>query len=153
MVGALSQSARAVERRTGVTNAQVFILQQLRSAGPLSVNELAARARTGQSAASIVIARVVAAGLARKGTAEGDARRVTVSLTTKGRTLLRRAPRPPTGDLLRAIESLPAGDARALAAGLRALVRALHLESRAPALLFEPSARSTRTSHRPRTVT
>ena len=35
LVAALSHSARAVERRTGVTNAQLFLLQQLAEPPPV----------------------------------------------------------------------------------------------------------------------
>src|SRR5579864_7719256 len=74
LVGALSHSARAVERRTGVTNAQLFILQQLAEAESLSVNDLAARARTQQSTVSIVVARLVGAGFAAKRRSAADGR-------------------------------------------------------------------------------
>jgi DNA-binding MarR family transcriptional regulator len=143
VVGALSQSARAVERRTGITNAQLFLLQQIESAGPLSVSELAQRARTQQSTVSIVVARLVRARLATSVRTAADARRAAVSLTTGGRALLRRAPTPPTADVLRAVERLSPLNARRLADGLAALVRSLGLLSRPPGLLFEYTRRST----------
>src|ERR1700674_3612218 len=49
LVGGLRQSARGIERRTGATNAQIFLLQQLAAEPRLSVNDLAERARTNQS--------------------------------------------------------------------------------------------------------
>jgi DNA-binding MarR family transcriptional regulator len=137
LVAALSHSARAVERSTGVTNAQLFLLQQLAESDSLSVNDLAARARTQQSTVSIVIARLVRAGLASKRKSEDDARMAVISLTPKGRRLLAHAPAPPTTALFRAIESLSARDARALADGLRALVDALELTPPEVTLLFE----------------
>ena len=103
LISALSHSARAVERSTGITNAQLFLLQQLAEADFLSVNDLAARARTQQSTVSIVIARLVRAGLAAKRRSADDRRIAIVSLTPKGRRLLTYAPAPPTSALLRAI--------------------------------------------------
>src|ERR1039457_6003792 len=79
LISALSHSARAVERRTGITNAQLFLLQQLAEADFLSVNALAARARTQQSTVSIVIARLVRAGLAAKRRSADDRRIAIVS--------------------------------------------------------------------------
>jgi DNA-binding MarR family transcriptional regulator len=146
LIGALNQSARAVERSTGITNAQLFLLQQLAGADSLSVNDLAARARTQQSTVSIVVARLVRAGLAGKRRSADDRRLAAVSLTPKGRALLRHAPAPPTSALLRAVEKLSDRDAHALASGLRALIRALQLAPPAVNMLFEhaPQRRSAR---------
>ena len=137
LVSSLSHSARAVERSTGITNAQLFLLQQLETAGPLSVNDLAARARTQQSTASIVVARLVRAGLAAKKKSADDGRIAVISLTPKGRRLVRHAPAPPTSALLRSIEALSAKEARALEDGVRALVRTLGLEPPKVTMLFE----------------
>ena len=157
LITALSHSARAVERSTGVTNAQLFLLQQLAGADSLSVNDLAARARTQQSTVSIVVARLVRAGLAAKRKSAADGRIAAISLTSKGRRLLAHAPAPPTSLLLHAIEALSDRDARSLADGVRALVGALRLSPPPVTMLFEhtPVRRSTparpkRTATRPR---
>jgi DNA-binding MarR family transcriptional regulator len=137
LVAALSHSARAVERSTGVTNAQLFLLQQLADADSLSVNDLAARARTQQSTVSIVVARLVRGGLAAKRKSTDDGRIAIISLTPKGRRLLAHAPAPPTIALLRAIEALSARESLALATGMDALVRALDLAAPEVTMLFE----------------
>jgi DNA-binding MarR family transcriptional regulator len=144
LVSALSHSARAVERSTGITNAQLFLLQQLAEADTLSVNDLAARARTQQSTVSIVVARLVRAGLAAKRKSAADGRIAVISLTPKARRLLAHAPAPPTSALLSAIEKLSERDIRALADGLRALVSALDLSPPEVTMLFEhaPTRRS-----------
>ena len=141
LVAGLSRSARAIEQRTGVTNAQLFILQQLAEGAVLSVNDLAARAKTKQSTVSIVVARLVRAGLVHKRRSAADGRRTALSLTPAGRRKLRGAPAPPTALLLDAIASLPARDARELASGARALVRALGLGAVEPEFLFERGSR------------
>jgi len=145
LVSTLSHSARAVERSTGITNAQLFLLQQLASADSLSVNDLATRARTQQSTASIVVARLVRAGLAAKRKSKSDGRIAVISLTPKGRRLLAHAPAPPTFALLRAIEALSARDARALVEGMDALVSALELSPPKVTLLFEHAPAPTTT--------
>ncbi len=156
LISALSHSARAVERSTGVTNAQLFLLQQLAESDSLSVNDLAARARTQQSTVSIVLARLVRAGLAAKRKSQIDGRIAVISLTPKGRRLLKHAPAPPTTALLRAVESLTEREARGLATGLDALVRSLDLAAPEVTLLFEhapqrrsPTSRSRTTANRP----
>ena len=145
LISALSHSARAVERSTGVTNAQLFLLQQLAGADSLSVNDLAARARTQQSTVSIVVARLVRAGLAVKRKSAADGRIAAISLTPKGRRLITHAPAPPTSLLLSAIEALSDRDARALMEGVRALVSELDLSPPEVTMLFEhaPVRRST----------
>jgi DNA-binding MarR family transcriptional regulator len=137
LVDRLSSSARAVERRTGVTNAQLFLLQQVAADSALSVNDLAARARTQQSTVSTVVSRLERAGLVAKARAAGDARRAVITVTAAGRRLLRNAPAPPTATLMDALAKLNAAEARSLSAGLAALVRHLGPAPRKPVLLFE----------------
>lgn len=153
LVAALSQSARAVEHRTGVTNAQLFLLQQLADATSRSVNDLAALARTQQSTVSIVVARLVRSGLTTKHRSAEDGRVAVISITPKGRRLLAHAPVPPTSELLRAIEALSDRHARALAGGLRALVDALGLSPPPVTMLFEHAPTRRSASTRPRRTT
>ena len=144
LVSALSHSARAVERSTGITNAQLFLLRQLSEADSLSVNDLAARARTQQSTVSIVVARLVRAGFAAKRKSVDDGRIAIITLTAKGRRILAHAPTPPTAALLRAIERLSDRDARALSGGVGALLSTLDLTPPEVNMLFEhaPTRRS-----------
>jgi len=137
IIESLRRSARSVETRAGVTNAQLFLLQELGARGPLSVNDLAVSARTSPSTASIVVQRLVRAGLAGKARSRADARSVTVTLTPAGRRVVRRAPEPTTARVFNALESISEADARALSRGLRALARALKLTPHAPTMLFE----------------
>jgi MarR family transcriptional regulator, lower aerobic nicotinate degradation pathway regulator len=137
VVATLSRSARAIETRTGVSNAQLFLLQQLEPGMALTINELAARARTGQSAVSIIVSRLVRRGLVERQRSAPDRRRVAVSLTPAGRALARQAPESSTARLLAAVGALPAADLRALARGVTTLARALGADTEAPTLLFE----------------
>ena len=151
LVRALHQSARTVERGTGVTNAQLFILQQLGGTHALSINELAERALTGQNAVSTVVERLVRRGLVRRARAADDARRVVATLTPAGRKLLERAPEPPTSRLLTALAEMPAATLPSLARGLRALVHAMGLSEELAGMLFEGDDEPTATiSQRPR---
>jgi MarR family transcriptional regulator, organic hydroperoxide resistance regulator len=144
LVGALQRSARAIEQRTGVTNAQLFVLRQLADAESLSINELAALALTQQSTVSTLVARLARRGLVRRGRTPDDGRRVTVSLTTAGRKLLRHAPKPPTGRLIDALAGLGERELSALATGLAALNDAMQLPTRGATMLFEDDAGTTR---------
>src|SRR5947209_15020920 len=74
LVGALSQTARLIEQRTGVSNAQLFLLQQIAGEPDLSVNALAARAMTHQSTASVVLSRLERRGLVQRVRSPEDGR-------------------------------------------------------------------------------
>ena len=137
VVGALSRSARAVERRTGVTTAQLFVLRQLADVDSLSLGEVADRTLTRQSTVSIVVARLVENGLVRRERAAADRRRLQLSLTPAGRRLLSRAPEPTTGRLLAALDELSDEQLRYLSSGLDALIVALGIDARPAGMLFE----------------
>src|SRR5882724_4856948 len=82
VVRLLRQSAREAEKRTGLSAAQLFVLQQLRAAGgALTPGELAERTLTHQSSISVVVKRLVAARLVSRARSPSDRRRVELSLT------------------------------------------------------------------------
>jgi DNA-binding MarR family transcriptional regulator len=137
LVGALSRSARSVERRTGVTTAQLFVLRQLAEGDRLSLGEIANRTLTRQSTVSVVVARLERRGLLRRDRAADDRRRLELSLTTAGRRLVARAPVPTTGRLLGALDQLTNDQLGSLSLGLAALTAALGVESRSAGMLFE----------------
>jgi DNA-binding MarR family transcriptional regulator len=149
LVAALQRSARAVERRTGITNAQLFLLGALKAHEPLSLGELAAIARTQQSTASIVVQRLVRNRLVHRQRSAVDARRLVLSLTPQGRRAVRDAPTPPTTRLLEALQVLPPADRRALIRGLAALGARMGAGVEEPEMLFEAPA-PTRERGRPR---
>ena len=123
LVASLARTARLVEQRTGMSNAQVFLLQQIAAESDLSVNELAARAMTHQSTASVVLSRLERRGLVQRVRSPDDARSVVLRLTPAGRRLLRRAPAPATSAIVAAIGRLSPREVRMLRGGLAALAR------------------------------
>ena len=137
LVDGLSKSARAVEDRTGVTNAQLFLLQQIRANRHVTVNDLAALAMTTQSTVSIVLSRLERKRLVKRTRSPVDRRSVVLQLTEAGKRLLRRAPQPATSEVLVALGRLTSEELRALLVGLHALGRELGLPIKSPALLFE----------------
>ncbi|MES2179962.1 MAG: MarR family winged helix-turn-helix transcriptional regulator [Gemmatimonadota bacterium] len=143
LVALLGQSARTVEHRTGVTNAQLFVLQLLADGVPHSINEIAALALTHQSAVSIIVSRLERAGLVSRTRSAEDARRVDVAITAAGRKLARKAPAAATTRLLDALKLLPKAELRRLAASLGTLSTALGIDADSePMMLFEPTARA-----------
>jgi DNA-binding MarR family transcriptional regulator len=137
LVDILYHSARSVESRTGLTNAQLAILRQVASHGPLTVNEIAARVRAGQSGVSMVLSRLEETGLVERTPSKSDRRRVLVSATTVGRRLLRRSPRPPTEQLLKAVDRLSRAEAEQIARGLTSLLNHMRRGRKPEHMLFE----------------
>lgn len=137
LVDTLYHSARAVERCTGLTNAQLAVLRQVARHGPLTVNDVASRVRAGQSAVSIVAARLGRAKLIRRLASREDRRRVNLEVTTTGRRALRRSPTPPTEQLLAALTQLSPADAAMIADGLESLLRTMDRPTDRPPMLFE----------------
>jgi DNA-binding MarR family transcriptional regulator len=148
LVQVLSESARTVESRTGVTNAQLFLLQQIRAEPSLTVNDLASRAMTHQSTVSIVLSRLERRGLVERARSPTDGRSVVLRLTPRGRRLLRRAPMPATSEALEALGKLTRPELRALTRGLSALGRELGFSSSQPGMLFEQTGRGAKVPRR-----
>lgn len=144
LVAALSGSARAIESRTGLTNAQLFLLRQIATKDAMSINELAERAHTRQNTVSAVVGGLEAVGMVRKSQSPFDRRKAAVTITPKGKRVLARAPRSPTEILITGLAALQQADARALAAGLAALVGTLELRTDDAPLLFEKQSRRPR---------
>jgi DNA-binding MarR family transcriptional regulator len=150
VVGAFRVASRLVERRLGISGAQLFVLQKL-TEGPVgSLNELAARTFTHQSSVSVVVARLLARGLVTRSVFPDDERRVTISLTAAGRALLRKAPEPLQARLLSGIGRLPRAERKALARSLQRLVRETDLAGGTPATLFGEDALGPRLARRDR---
>jgi len=136
LIAVLQTSARAVESRSGLTNAQLFLLRQIAATDGLTINDLADRTSAAQSSVSVVVARLVKSGRVRRGRVPGDGRRVKLTATARGRTTLRRAPAPTTERLLDALGRLKPGDIRSISRGLEALLAMLDETTEARPLLF-----------------
>jgi len=141
IVQTLRVSARAAERRHGISGAQLFVLHQLVEGTPRSINELAALTFTHQSSVSTVVSRLVDAGYVVRSSSEDDARRSQVALTPRGRALLRKAPEPVQAHLIAGLRRLPSKDRRFLARALSLMAEEAGAQDAAPRLLFDDEAR------------
>lgn len=135
IVRALRVGSRAAEKTVGLSGAQLFVLRALQDSPARSINELAVRTRTHQSSVSVVVHRLVERGWVRRVPFAGDARRVELSLTAKGRQLLADAPAAAQDRLIAAVEQMSAANQAHLAALLSEVV--LHMgESDGTAEMF-----------------
>ena len=130
LIQSLRVSGRAGEHQLGISSAQLSILQALAERPAQSINELARNTYTHQSSVSMVVRRLVEKDLVRRTTSQGDARRVSLSLSPAGRAVIRKTPANAQSRLIAGLESLSRADIRDLADSLEAIARIVTRESR-----------------------
>lgn len=126
-----------VERRVGVSLAQLYVLEQLARAPGSSVNGLAEATRTHQSSVSVVVRKLTERGLVEKRVSPHDARRAELSLTAEGRALLGRAPVTVQARLVDGLSRIGPERTAQLARSLADWVEACGLSDPAPPMLYE----------------
>jgi DNA-binding MarR family transcriptional regulator len=137
IVRTLRLSTAEVGRVAGITGAQLLVLRVLSERPGASLSDVAEATLTDPSSVSVVVRRLVEAGLVRRGADPGDARRMRLDVTPAGAALLRAAPSPAQERLLAALGTLPRPELRRLARSLEALVRAMGAEGAPAAMFFE----------------
>jgi DNA-binding MarR family transcriptional regulator len=144
LVRALRVSTAAVQRTSGISGAQLFVLRALVERPGQSLQDLVARALTSQSTVSEVVARLVRRGLVTRQAAPEDGRRAVLSPTPAGRALLRAAPATVQADLIEGLRRLSPGSLNALADALEQWLTAAGLAEVPPTMFFEPRRRTRR---------
>ncbi|MDP4200139.1 MAG: MarR family transcriptional regulator [Bacteroidota bacterium] len=137
MVHALQAGSRSSEEKHGITGAQLFVLEKLREARSLTVSELAARTHTHQSTVSVVVSKLVEKGLVARERSEKDARVQMLSITTRGREVLRRTPETVQDRLVAAIGELTESEQTRLHSLLSKVLAGAGLADVQPALFLE----------------
>jgi DNA-binding MarR family transcriptional regulator len=137
VVQSLRLSARAAETDLGLSGAQLFVLQKLSEERSLSVNDLAERTLTHQSSVSVVASRLVEKGLVARQTSAGDARRLELSITAKGRAMLRRSPLAAQEKLLHGLAEMSERERAQLAALLERMNEGAGLADQSPRMFFD----------------
>jgi DNA-binding MarR family transcriptional regulator len=143
LVRTLRTTATSVERDTGLSTAQTFVLQLLREAPAESMNDLAARTSTDQSSVSVVVSRLQAKGLVARRPSPTDARRTQVVITSAGMELMRSKPPTVQERLTRALTGMHPDSVAALSSELNRLVALMGADAEPATLIFEDDAQST----------
>src|SRR4051812_23486926 len=151
LVRMLRVSDRQAQAELGVSGAQLFVLTELGKTPALSLNELASRTRTDQSSVSVVVTRLVEAGLVTRDRDERDARRLVLHLTRAGRALLLNAPPVAQERLLAAFDQLPEKERKRFADIFEEIVDAAGGDDGPAPMLFEEDS-SARRQHQLKAV-
>ena len=126
-----------VERHTGLSAAQMYVLAQVAAAPGASLSELAARTMTDRTSVAAVVDRLLARELVQRRRSATDRRRVEILPTAAGEEVLARAPHPPTRRLLDGLEALDDRQLRRLAVSLTRLVQGMGLADAPAVMMFE----------------
>ena len=137
LVRALRMFDRKAQTRYGLGAAQMFILHVLAQHDDISLNELADHTATDQSSASIAVGRLVDEGHVKRTTSENDRRQVRLSLTAKGRALVRRAPPAAQERIIESAEAMSARERMQLTALLDKLLAGMQVERGKPGMFFQ----------------
>jgi DNA-binding MarR family transcriptional regulator len=89
---AFNVATKKLERRFGISGAQLETLEILKENPGLSPSDIACRTSTDQSTASVVVKRLTDSGLVERRQQDGDRRRTRVTLTAAGESLFEKAP-------------------------------------------------------------
>jgi len=115
-----------VERRAGISGAQLWALAHIADHPGIHVGELARALAIHQSTASNLLRGLELSALVTRRRVRKDQRSVMLYATAKGAAVLRRAPRPLIGVLQQALSDLPAGDLAVMHRKLSRLVAFMH---------------------------
>ena len=130
-------SSRKCESESGLSSAQLFVLQKLKNRKALSLSELAEQTLTHQSSVSVVVARLCEKKLISRNPSKADARRLDLTLTELGRSTLRSAPRTAQEDISLALNAMSERKRGQLAELLQELSEKAGFSTAVPPLFFE----------------
>lgn len=122
---------QSVERRAGVTGAQLWALSQVASQPGMQVGELARVLGIHQSTASNLLRGLEGLALVSRQRRDKDQRAVQLVTTAKGQAVLKRAPQPLIGVLQQALAELSSGNLDMLHRQLGLLIASMKREGMA----------------------
>ena len=137
IVQALRVSSRGAEKASGLSGAQLFVLQKLRELPNASLTQIATATHTHQSSVSVVVAKLVKQGLVRRSRSDADGRQLILELTTQGSRKLERSPVTAQDMLLEGLKRMKRPDRSRLAKGLSTMIQLAGFERQLPTLFFE----------------
>ena len=141
LVRTLRAFDKEAQGRYGVGAAQMFILHVLQHETELSMNELAERTATDQSSVSLAVGRLVEEGYVRRTPSEEDRRQVRLSLSPRGRALVRRSPPAAQEKIMSSVAAMTGRERIQLQALLDKLMAGMGAAGEKPPMLFQDERR------------
>ena len=122
---AIRSHYQSVERRAGISGAQLWALARVAESPGLNVGALAKSLAIHQSTASNLLRKLQQLSLVERRRRGKDQRSVQIFATGKGRALLRRSPQPLIGVLQQALMDLPEANLASMHRQLAALIASM----------------------------
>jgi DNA-binding MarR family transcriptional regulator len=110
VIRAYNVVTKKLERSSGMSGAQLEVLETLQESPGLSPSDLAHRGATDQSTASVVVKRLADAGLVDRRQDDNDRRRTLLALTPEGEATLKKAAPSVTARLREAFMRMAHGE-------------------------------------------
>ena len=123
----IQKHSRLVEKESGVTSAQLWMMWEIFNAPGMKVTELASVLSIHQSTCSNILDKIQQKGLIQRERSGPDQRVVHLHLTEQGTKLLATAPRPAQGSITEVLQRLPDKVLNNMDESLADLVGALHI--------------------------
>lgn len=150
LVRALRAFDKEAQARYGIGAAQMFILHVLSHEDDLSLNEVADRTATDQSSVSLAVGRLVEERYVSRTIDPEDRRQVRLSLTAKGRTLVRRSPPAAQERIMESVQQMAPADRTRLIALLDEFMTGMGVEDGKPTMFFQDEPESEKKPRRKR---
>ena len=138
---ASESNARALARETGLTTAQLVVLQIVADAGETTPKAIADRSGTSQATVTSLVEKLHRRGFVERRRGETDRRQLWLTLTPVGRTALDEAPDPLHERFSDAFRRLPSWEQAMIVAALERVASLVGGSEVSPAdpLLIPPS--------------
>ncbi len=125
IVSAAQKYSQRVEKQLGVTGAQLWIMKEIDVTPGLRVGEVAKKLAIHQTTASNLLDALEKKGMIGKTRQVTDQRIVNLSLTEKGKLLMKKAPEPVRGLLPEALSQMKGDDLLRLGESMDVLLQSI----------------------------
>jgi DNA-binding MarR family transcriptional regulator len=93
-------------KKTGLSGSQLWIMQQIYNFNGISNSELAKSLTLHVSTCSILVNKLIKKGLVEKTRSQTDERKIVLTISSKGKQLMAKAPKSPEGAIPSALKKL-----------------------------------------------
>jgi len=146
---ASSIQSRKLVRSSGVTSTQLMVLRALRDLGDVTASEIARDVSLSQATLTLVISSLESRELIHRARSRADRRRMHISLTDRGRSILDSAPRPLQENFARRFETLEKWEQHQLVSALEHIAAMMDAEDLDAAPLLTHDAELAEDPHPP----
>jgi len=131
----LTEQSKKVERETGLTGSQLWVVKMLDGAPPMKVSELARCMYLHPATMVSLLDRLEIKGMVQRTRSDKDRRVVHIIITEQGRNLVRNSPELAQALLVKGLEPLADKKVKVISDGLEQIVKILGVQEEPPNLI------------------